>query len=54
MRAGLVDVLDVSIHPVLAGGAGLLLREALDQPLRLVATKCFTNIVKITYEPQYG
>jgi dihydrofolate reductase len=54
MRAALVDVLDVSIHPVLSGGAGLLLREGLKQPLRLVATKSFTNIVKITYEPQYS
>jgi dihydrofolate reductase len=54
MREGLVDVLDVSIHPLLVGSGGLLLREGLHQPLRLVATKCFTNIVKITYEPQYG
>jgi dihydrofolate reductase len=54
MRAGLVDVLDVSIHPLLSGGGGLLLREGLKRPLRLVATTCFTNIVKITYEPQYG
>ena len=54
MRAGLVDVLDVSVHPVLSGSGALLLREGLKQPMRLVATKCFTNIVKITYEPQYG
>jgi dihydrofolate reductase len=54
MRAGLVDVLDVSVHPVLSGGGGLLLRQGLHQPLRLVATKCFTNIVKITYAPQYS
>jgi dihydrofolate reductase len=52
MRAGLVDVLDDSVHPVLSGGGGLLLREGLNQPLRLVGTKCFTNIVKISYEPQ--
>jgi dihydrofolate reductase len=54
MRACLVDVMDVSIHPVLSGGGGLLLREGLNLPLRLVATKCFTNIVKITYETDYA
>ena len=53
MRAGLVDVLDISIHPLLVGGGGLLLREGLKQPLRLVATKSFSQIVKLTYEPQY-
>jgi hypothetical protein len=54
MRVCLVDVPDVSIHPLLSGGGGLLRREGLTQPLRLVETTCFTNIVKITYQPQYG
>jgi dihydrofolate reductase len=54
MRAGLIDVLDVTNHHLLCGAGGLLLREGLRQALRLVATTCFTNIAKITYEPQYG
>jgi dihydrofolate reductase len=53
MRAHLIDVMDVSIHPVLVGGGGLLLRDGLSQPLRPIATKCFSNIVKVTYEPIY-
>jgi dihydrofolate reductase len=53
MRAHLIDVLDVSIHPFLVGGGGLLLRDGFSQPLRLVATKCFSKIVKLTYEPIY-
>ena len=53
MRAGLIDVLDVSIHPMLVGRGELLFREKLTVPLRLVATKAFSSIVKLTYEPQY-
>jgi dihydrofolate reductase len=52
MRHGLVDLIDLSIHPMLAGHGGLLLREGLDVPLRLVSAKCFSQIVKLTYQPQ--
>jgi hypothetical protein len=37
----LLDVVDPSIHPVLAGSV-------------LVATKSYANIVRLIYEPQYA
>jgi dihydrofolate reductase len=52
MRHGLVDLIDLSIHPLLAGRAGLLFREGLAVPLRLVSAKVFSQIVKLTYQPQ--
>jgi dihydrofolate reductase len=52
MRHGLVDLIDLSIHPMLAGHGGLLLREGLEVPLRLVAVKSFGQIVKLTYQVQ--
>lgn len=52
MRHGLVDLVDLSVHPLLVGHGGLLLREGLDVPLRLVSAKTFSQIVKITYEVQ--
>jgi dihydrofolate reductase len=52
MRHGLVDLIDLSIHPMLAGHGGQLLREGLDVPLRLVSAKCFSQIVKLTYQPE--
>jgi dihydrofolate reductase len=51
-RHDLVDVLDPSVHPVIAGHGKLFFRDGLTASLRLVATKSFTNIVKLTYEPQ--
>jgi len=50
MRHGLVDVIDLSIHPLLVGHGGVLLREDLDVPLRLVSVKSFSQIVKLTYQ----
>jgi dihydrofolate reductase len=51
MRAQLIDVLDLSVHPLLIGSGSVLLREGLHQPVRLAATTRFSNILKITYEP---
>jgi len=53
LKQQLLDVLDLSIHPVFAGHGKLLFREGEDAKLRLVATKSFSKIVKLTYEPQY-
>jgi dihydrofolate reductase len=50
MRHGLVDVIDLSVHPLLVGQGGLLFREGLEVPLRLVSAKVFSQIVKLTYE----
>jgi dihydrofolate reductase len=53
LKLKLLDVLDVSIHPVFVGSGKLLFREGEQAQLKLVATKTFSNIVKLTYEPQY-
>jgi dihydrofolate reductase len=48
----LIDVLDLSIHPVLVGHGKPFFREGLAGSMKLVATKTFSSIVKLTYEPQ--
>jgi len=49
----LLDVLDLSIHPLVVGRGQQFFREGQNATLRLVATKSFsTGIVKLTYEPQ--
>jgi dihydrofolate reductase len=50
LRARLVDLIDLSIHPLLVGHGGLLMRNGLDASLRLLSTKCFSQIVKLTYQ----
>ena len=52
LRHGLVDLIDLSVHPLLVGHGGLLLRKGLDVPLRLVSAKSFSQIVKLTYQVQ--
>jgi dihydrofolate reductase len=54
LKHQLLDVLDLSIHPVVAGRGKLFFREGENANLKLVATKSFSKIVKLTYEPQYG
>jgi dihydrofolate reductase len=49
----LIDVLDLSIHPVLVGSGKLFFREGQAANLKLVAAKAFSQIVKLSYEPQY-
>jgi len=54
LKHQLLDVLDLSIHPVIAGTGGLWFREGQSARMKLVATKMFSSgIVKLTYEPQY-
>jgi dihydrofolate reductase len=54
LKQQLLDVLDLSIHPLFLGQGKLFFRQGEDAKLRLVAAKTFTNgIVKLTYEPQY-
>ena len=52
MRHGLVDLIDLSVHPLLTGHGGLFFREGLDVPLRLLSVKSFSQIVKLTYQVQ--
>jgi dihydrofolate reductase len=49
----LLDVLDISIHPVFAGSGKSLFRDGQTADMKLVSTKSFAKIVKLTYEPQY-
>jgi dihydrofolate reductase len=54
LKHQLLDILDISIHPVVAGNGKPFLREGQKANLRLVTTKTFSKgIVKLTYEPQY-
>jgi dihydrofolate reductase len=52
LKQNLLDVLDLSIHPVIVGSGKQFFRDGESAKLRLAATKTFTNIVKLTYEPQ--
>jgi dihydrofolate reductase len=49
----LLDVLDLSIHPLFVGSGKLLFREGRQTKMKLVETRSFSQIVKLTYEPQY-
>lgn len=49
----LIDVLDLAIHPVLVGHGKPFFREGQAVKLKLAASKSFSKIVKVTYEPQY-
>jgi dihydrofolate reductase len=50
-RAGLVDVLDLSIHPVFAGEGKMVCRPEQNVVLKHTATKTFSKgIVTLTYE----
>ncbi|MGH3340600.1 MAG: dihydrofolate reductase family protein [Propionibacteriaceae bacterium] len=54
LKQHLLDVLDISIYPVLAGRGKPFLRDGQNANLRLVTTKSFSKgIVKLTYAPQY-
>jgi dihydrofolate reductase len=54
LKHQLLDVLDLSIHPLVVGHGKPCFREGETATLRLVATKSFSKgIVKLTYEPQY-
>jgi dihydrofolate reductase len=54
LKQQLLDVLDISIYPVVAGRGKLFFRAGQNANLRLVTTKSFSKgIVKLTYEPQY-
>jgi dihydrofolate reductase len=50
LRQQLIDVLDVTIHPVLAGSGKLFFREGQHIGLKLVSTKTYSKgIVKLSY-----
>jgi dihydrofolate reductase len=54
LKHHLLNVLDLSIHPLVVGQGKQFFREGEHATLRLVAAKSFSKgIVKLTYEPQY-
>jgi dihydrofolate reductase len=53
LKQRLLDVLDLAIYPVLVGHGKPFFREGQALRLKLAATKSFSKIVKVTYEPQY-
>jgi dihydrofolate reductase len=53
LKHHLLDILDLSIHPLVLGQGKQLFRQGESAALRLVATKSFSKgMVKLTYEPQ--
>ena len=54
LKGRLLDVLDLSVHPLVLGQGKQLFREGQKAKLRLVAAKSFSKgIVKLSYEPLY-
>jgi dihydrofolate reductase len=53
LRERLIDAIDLSIHPLMVGRGQPLFRQGQAVQLKLTATKVFSKIVKLTYEPQY-
>ena len=53
LQRRLIDVLDLSVLPVIVGHGKPFFREGQAVKLKLAATKSFSKIVKLTYEPQY-
>jgi dihydrofolate reductase len=53
LKQCLLDVLNLGIHPVLVDHGKPFLREGQAVGLKLTATKSFSKIVKVSYEPQY-
>jgi dihydrofolate reductase len=49
MANKLIDFLDLSIHPVIVGRGKTLFCEGQQAAMKLVATKCFGEIVKLSY-----
>ena len=53
LRHHLLDAIDLSILPIIVGHGRPLFRDGQAVQLKLAATKVFSKIVKLTYEPQY-
>jgi dihydrofolate reductase len=47
------QLLDISIHPLVAGSGKLFFRPGQTVGMKLATVKVFSQIVKLTYEPQY-
>jgi hypothetical protein len=55
LKHELIDVIDISVHPIMLGRRKLPLRPNQNLRLRLIAAKTFARgIVTLTYEPDHG
>jgi dihydrofolate reductase len=55
LKHKLIDVIDISVHPIMLGRRKLPLRSNQNLRLRLIAAKTFARgIVTLTYEPDHG
>lgn len=52
LREGLIDVIDLTVHPFLAGSGKQFFRGGQEARLTLAGVKTFSKIVKLTYEVQ--
>jgi dihydrofolate reductase len=53
LKEHLLDVLDLTIYPVLLGHGKPFLREGQAAKLGLATTKSYSKLVKVTYEPRH-
>jgi len=53
LQQRLIDVIDLSILPVIVGHGKPFFREGQAVTLKLAATRSYSKIVKLTYEPQH-
>lgn len=53
LKQRLLDTLELAIYPVVIGHGKPFLREGQEVKLKLTATRVYSKIVKVTYEPQY-
>jgi dihydrofolate reductase len=53
LKHRLIDIIDLTIHPVFVGHGKPFLREGQATKLKFVATRTFSKLVKISFEPQY-
>jgi dihydrofolate reductase len=55
LKHHLLDVLDLSIYPLVIGQGRQFFRQGEQATLRLIATKSFSKgVIKLTYEPRYA
>jgi dihydrofolate reductase len=53
LKCHLLDILDLAVHPIIAGTGERLFRETETATMKLAAAKSYSQIVKLTYETQY-
>jgi dihydrofolate reductase len=49
----LIDLIELMVHPVIVGRGKTFFREGQQAKLKLVSVQSFSQIAKLSYEPQY-